>query len=360
MSRSSSSLAVPLHKNTSWSSQKSFAGWRVALKDAFDISGVRTSMCNKAYLELYPAANVSAKAIAHVVEKGASIVGKTKLSSFLSREEATESIDFQTAWNPRGDGYQSPGGSSSGSAVAVAAYDWIDIGVGTDTNGSIRRPAQCNRAFGLRPSQGVFSQDEMFTVFKDFDVPGIFARDLSRLALFAEKWYEDRLEGFQTTADLPRKIILPLDLLHTENTPQKRIVLDFVKDLETHLKVKADRISISDLWAQKPPDAAKRQGLHEFWGLQAKTRFCMQITIALARDKDRQPFGNAPFVNPFVQWRWKVGSIVTKEEHEESMRRMTVYKQWFFDVVMQVGVKDSFVIMQSEDVELKYKDDPPP
>ena len=83
-------------------------------------------MCNKAYLELYPPANVTAKAIAHIVEGGASIVGRTKLCSFLSREEATESIDFQT-----------PGGSSSGSAAAVATYDWIDIGIGTDTNGSI-------------------------------------------------------------------------------------------------------------------------------------------------------------------------------------------------------------------------------
>ena len=52
---------------------------------------------------------------------------------FLSREEATESTDFQTAWNPRADGFQSPGGSSSGSAVAVAAYPWIDIGNGTDS-----------------------------------------------------------------------------------------------------------------------------------------------------------------------------------------------------------------------------------
>ena len=117
-----------------------------------DLESLQTSMCNKSYLQLYPAATATATAIVNIIQGGAFIVGKTKLSSFLSREEATESIDFQTAWNPRADGYQTPGGSSSGSAAAVAAYDWIDIGIGTDTNGSIRRPAQCNGVFGKQES----------------------------------------------------------------------------------------------------------------------------------------------------------------------------------------------------------------
>lgn len=152
-------------------------------------------MCNKAYLDLYPPADATALSIIHVIEGGCSTLGKTKLSSFLSKEEATESIDFQAPWNPRTDDYQTTGGSSSGSAAAVTAYKRIDIGIGTDTNSSIRRPAQCNGVFGLRPSQGVFPQDGMFTVFKTFDVPGIFARDLNKLEVFASKWYGDRLLG---------------------------------------------------------------------------------------------------------------------------------------------------------------------
>ena len=70
------------------------------------------------------------------------MLGKTRLSSFLSREEPSESVDFLTAWNPRADGYQSPGGSSSGSAAAVAAYDWVDIAIGTDSEGPIME-ARC-------------------------------------------------------------------------------------------------------------------------------------------------------------------------------------------------------------------------
>lgn len=80
-----------------------------------------------------------------------------------------------------------------------------------DTNGSTRRLAQCNGVFGLRPSQGVFSQEGMFTVFKHFDVPGLFARDLSKLASFAENWYGNRLNNKPTTVALHPKLIVPLD-----------------------------------------------------------------------------------------------------------------------------------------------------
>ena len=202
----------------------------------------------------------------------------------------------------------------------------------------------------------------MFTVFKHFDVPGVFARDLRKLASFAKMWYEDRLQGFETTAELPKKIVLPLDFLPTEDTLQKRMVLDFVKDLETHLNIKAERFSINYLWARKPPAAAEGQGLYEFLEAVGKDSFLYANyhSAATFRDEYRQRFGKAPFVNPFVQWRWKIGSSVTREEHEESMRRMDVYKEWFLDEVMHVGETNCFVVMQSEDVQPRYRDDPPP
>ena len=115
------------------SDHKPLDGWRIALKDVFEVDGLRTSLCNRGYLELYKHATSTAPSIARIVGCGGSILGKTKLSSFLSREEPAESIDFQSVWNPRADGHQSPGGSSSGSAAAVAAYEWVDIGVGTDS-----------------------------------------------------------------------------------------------------------------------------------------------------------------------------------------------------------------------------------
>ncbi len=88
--------------------------------------------------------------------------------------------------------------------------------------------------------------------------------------------------------------------------------------------------------------------------------YAKYLSASSFRDRYRQQFGKTPFASPFVQWRWKIGSTATKEQHEEAMRRMDVYKQWFLKVVMQSGVKNCFVVMQSEDVTPKYRDDPPP
>jgi Asp-tRNA(Asn)/Glu-tRNA(Gln) amidotransferase A subunit family amidase len=113
--------------------QNDLGQYRVVLKDCSELAGVKTSLCNKAYLSLYPPTTSTAPAIAGLIDRDVQILGKTKLSSFLSREEPSEAVDFQTTWNPRGDGYQGPGNSTSGSAAALAAYDWVDVGIGTDS-----------------------------------------------------------------------------------------------------------------------------------------------------------------------------------------------------------------------------------
>lgn len=71
--------------------------------------------------------------ITRLVDAGMQIVGKTHLSSFAMMEHPTQSVDYQAPFNPRGDGYLIAGGSSGGSAVAVATYDWIDIALCTDS-----------------------------------------------------------------------------------------------------------------------------------------------------------------------------------------------------------------------------------
>jgi Asp-tRNA(Asn)/Glu-tRNA(Gln) amidotransferase A subunit family amidase len=111
----------------------SLDGLRIAVKDNFHIKGLRTSLCNQAYFETYDPQTATASCIAMLVDHGAHLVGTTKLAAFAATEEPLECIDYQAPWNPRGDGYQSPAGSSSGSGVAVASYDWLDISIGSDS-----------------------------------------------------------------------------------------------------------------------------------------------------------------------------------------------------------------------------------
>ena len=114
-------------------STRPLAGWRVAVKDIFQIEGVCTSICNRAYYGLYPPAVRTAGCIEILRQLGARLVGTTKLASFAATEEPIECVDFQASWNPRADGYQSPAGSSSGSGVAVASYPWLDVAIGSDS-----------------------------------------------------------------------------------------------------------------------------------------------------------------------------------------------------------------------------------
>ena len=109
------------------------AGLRVAVKDVFHIKGIRTSLCNRAYYELYDPAAETAGCIEILRQLGARIVGNTKLASFAATEEPIECVDFQAPWNPRADGHQSPAGSSSGSGVAIASYPWLDVAIGSDS-----------------------------------------------------------------------------------------------------------------------------------------------------------------------------------------------------------------------------------
>lgn len=109
------------------------SGFRVIVKDNIHLKGTRVSQGNKAFHDTFAPQPESAPCIQQLVDKGVAIVGKSKMNSFGNWEEPIEYIDFQAPFNPRGDGYQSTGGSSSGSAAAVAAHDWLDIAIGTDS-----------------------------------------------------------------------------------------------------------------------------------------------------------------------------------------------------------------------------------
>jgi hypothetical protein len=98
------------------------------------LNGVVTGLGNKAYAELYGRQSESAELIQSLINKGGVIVGKTKLSAFAGSEiPPSQCIDYQSPWNPRGDGYQGPSGSSSGAAAAVAGYTWLDVSIATDS-----------------------------------------------------------------------------------------------------------------------------------------------------------------------------------------------------------------------------------
>lgn len=71
--------------------------------------------------------------VQRLVDAGAVLVGKTKTSQFASGEYAHDWVDYLCPFNPRGDGYMEPDCSSTGSAAAIAGYDWLDYALGSDS-----------------------------------------------------------------------------------------------------------------------------------------------------------------------------------------------------------------------------------
>lgn len=152
-------------------------GLRVAVKDSIDIAGFPTRM-GSACLDDAPPAPRHAAVVRSLLDAGCRIVGKTNL------HELAYGLTGINRWtgtplNPRAPG-RVPGGSSSGSAVAVAA-ELADFALGNDTGGSIRLPAACCGVAGLKPSYGRVSRSGVHPERSTLDCVGPLARTVSMI-----------------------------------------------------------------------------------------------------------------------------------------------------------------------------------
>lgn len=132
----------------SWDDARPLAGSRVAIKDLYDIKGLQTSAGSHAWSVITPVANGTAPSVQHILNLGGVVVGKQKLAQFASGANPWEWQDEQYPFNPRGDGWLTCSASSSGGGCAVAAYEWLDYAVGSDTGSSMRRPAAVAGVYG--------------------------------------------------------------------------------------------------------------------------------------------------------------------------------------------------------------------
>ena len=153
------------------------SGLTVAVKDIIDQKGLPTT-CGSGFYREIPA--VSAAAVDRLEGDGAVIVARTGLHEF-AYGFSSENHWFGPVRNPW-DPATSPGGSSGGSAVAVAA-GLVDGAVGTDTGGSIRVPAAMTGVFGLKVTHGRIPTNGVFPLAPSLDTVGPLARDMRTLAL---------------------------------------------------------------------------------------------------------------------------------------------------------------------------------
>jgi len=165
------------------------AGINFVAKDLFNVIGHRTSIGSPDFHRHSIPSQENAEAISKLLSAGANLVGMTICDEFFySLTGANE--HYGTPINCRAPG-RLPGGSSSGSAAAVAA-GLADVSLGSDTGGSVRIPASFCGLWGIRPTFGRVSLKGARAMAPSFDTVGWFANDVLMLSRLAQVLLKDK------------------------------------------------------------------------------------------------------------------------------------------------------------------------
>ncbi|PYF08518.1 amidase [Ureibacillus chungkukjangi] len=159
------------------------SGKTFAVKDVFAVEGHRNSAGNPTWLETHEASKSTAPCIERLLENGAALQGMTHTDELMYSLNG-ENIHYGTPVNPVNPNCI-PGGSSSGSASAVA-NGLVSFALGTDTGGSVRVPSSYCGLFGIRPTHDAVSLEGVIPLAPSFDTVGWMAKDIETLEAVGE------------------------------------------------------------------------------------------------------------------------------------------------------------------------------
>ena len=165
------------------------SGMSVAVKDLYAVQGQRIGAGNPQFLRTSPICEDSAPAVRLLLNAGADVAGIAQTDEFAYSLAGTN-VHYGTPPNPKAPGRVS-GGSSSGPASAVACGQ-VDIGLGTDTAGSIRIPASYQGLWGIRTTHGRISLDLVHPLSQSFDTVGWMTRDAQTLEFAGKALMPDK------------------------------------------------------------------------------------------------------------------------------------------------------------------------
>ncbi|KAI4220314.1 MAG: hypothetical protein L6R36_007711, partial [Xanthoria steineri] len=268
------SIAVPSRLYAQKSRKHPLAGARISVKDNFKLAGIKTTMTNRAFTQLYPAEIETAEYVETLLRLGAIIVGKSKMCSFAAGENPGDWIDSHCPVNPRGDQYQSPGSSIAGGGASLAGYSWLDYSIGTDSE----------------------STDPW-----DHDTVGFLSRRLDSL----QELVRDTT-NLKEPKTLPTRTLYPKEFFPVANDEQQILLENYICVLESHLKAPRIEFSLVELWARRPPREAEGKSLHEYLGNSIYHQYYYDAYHQYDgfRKDYRDTYGREAYAGPLVRYRW--------------------------------------------------------
>jgi len=313
-------------------------GLRFAVKDTIDVAGLKTGCGNPTWRDSHPAAVVHAVCVEQLLSAGARCVGKT-ISDELAFSLLGENHFYGTPLNPRAPD-RVPGGSSSGSASAVAC-GLVDFALGTDTGGSTRVPASNCGIWGFRPSHGFVSVAGVNPLAPSFDTVGVLAQSADVLA----KVGLVLLAGAPLSANKPETIHLISEAFAVADTDVQEALSEPVRRLRETFGRAVREVSLQEFAAD---DAGQSFAAWAdiFCTIQwAEIQSCLGAWLANAR----------PEFGPEIAASFQLLNEVDRRRIAEAMRR----REQYFRSLLEFLGPDDLLCIPTTPALAPRKGDPP-
>jgi amidase len=283
------------------------AGLTAAVKDMYDIAGENTGGGSPEWLATHAPAKTHAAAVGKLLAAGADIIGKTVCDEFFFSLSGVNA-HYGAPVNVRAVG-RMPGGSSAGSAAAIAAGA-CDLALGSDTGGSMRVPASFCGVYGIRPTHGRFDLTGAMAMAPTFDVGGWFAASPGTF----RKAGSVLLEGAARREKIG-SVLFARDAFHLCDEPVGQALRSFVKRALPVLPETGDAIIAPDGFDGWRTAFRNIQG-REIWSIYGSWMKA-----------------NKPALGPGIRERVEYASTVTEEMETAARNIMQVARGQIRDVI---------------------------
>ncbi|KAJ4362935.1 hypothetical protein N0V83_010052 [Neocucurbitaria cava] len=311
------------------------AGLRFAVKDIFHIKGLKTSGGSRAYYEVYGPQNYTTETVEKTLAGGAQLIGKTRTIAFaLGAPNNGKEIDYLDPWNARGDGYQTTGGSSSGSGSATVAYDWVDFAIGSDTGGSVRFPARYGGLYGYKPSHGIFNLTGILVAIAEQDTPGFMTRSPSIFTKLGKWWAKDTPLEDAAESPLPSNLLYYADEPALTQPAAESLKLQFFANVSAALNMSTSSVNVTEAWLENGPSGGEPMATYMSYVYSDQNSIEFYDKIGKELDELYSAYNNGshfPSDLPVNGTWYDALNETTIARYPTSVRKREIFGQWWND-----------------------------